>query len=123
MDEIAQRFGRGQIVARIKEKNRASGIFTRLAASIGRTRMRWESNASEGSTEAGLLADVISVRSVTSNPLFRFACRFVDILRAHRGHARRTLHTRMHPFCLEHVRRVGGLSRIRGVPNENLELT
>ena len=45
-----------------------SGIFTKLAASIGRTRTRWDSNASEGRTVAGSLANVISVRSVTSAP-------------------------------------------------------
>nr|DAM02869.1 MAG TPA: hypothetical protein [Caudoviricetes sp.] len=45
-----------------------SGIFTRLAASIGNTRTRWESSTNEGRTVAGSLANVISVRSVTSAP-------------------------------------------------------
>ncbi|GDZ04987.1 hypothetical protein MCC01950_03000 [Bifidobacteriaceae bacterium MCC01950] len=46
-----------------------SGIFTRLAASMGSTRTRWESNASDGSTVAGSLAKVINVKSVTLIPL------------------------------------------------------
>ncbi|GAA6122045.1 hypothetical protein BPY_01530 [Bifidobacterium psychraerophilum] len=46
-----------------------SGIFTSEAASIGNTRTRWESSASEGNTVAGSPANVINVKSVTPVPL------------------------------------------------------
>ena len=42
-----------------------SGMRTRLEASIGNTRTRWESRVSDGSTVVGSVENVIKVKSVT----------------------------------------------------------
>ena len=68
MNQPAQRLRRGEVIPGARKSTVFSGIFTRLAASIGSTRTRWDSSASEGSTVAGSSANVISVKSVNRFP-------------------------------------------------------